>query len=196
VVTLRKYAGAGLAAGAVLVVAGCGTQKAPAPAGPASYEARAVVPTGAAPVTPTVPPCPASGLRVTGREPDAAMGLRAMAVTVTNCGTRPRTVNGYPETYVLDGDMNRLKVTVHQGSSITTGIADPAPAAITLRPGQRAETVLVWRNTVTDSTVVATTGRYLRMTPAEGAVPQLVPMLVDLGNTGKLDVTAWRRPAG
>ncbi|MFF7197998.1 DUF4232 domain-containing protein [Streptomyces sp. NPDC008079] len=143
----------------------------------------------------TEPPCPEGGLAVTGEEPDAAMGLRAMAVYVTNCGKSPRTVEGYPRTYVLDKARERLKVTVHQGLSITTGIDDPAPTHIELRPGQRALTVLVWRNTVTDITVAASTGEYLEITPVKDAPPQRVTMMVDLGTTGKLDVTAWRRPA-
>lgn len=205
----RKWAGAAAAAG-VLMAAGCGAGEGPAE-GPGSvgapvdgrvkaespapgYERYSVDPTAPTPEAPEV--CPESGVSLTAGEPDAAMGLRGLTVYAVNCGKSPRTVEGYPLTRVLDEDHNRLEVTVHQGSSVTTGIADPAPTRIALRPGERALTVLVWRNTVTDSTVVATTGAYLEMTPVKGAPPQLVPMMVDLGNTGKLDVTAWRRPVG
>lgn len=123
------------------------------------------------------------------------MGLRAMTVYVTNCEKQPQALSGYPVTHVLDADHNRLKVTVHQGVSVTTGLDDPPPTTLTLKPGQRAMTTMAWRNTVTDSTVVATTGAYLEVTPVKGRPPQAVPVMIDLGNTGTLDVTAWRRPA-
>ncbi|WP_328915690.1 MULTISPECIES: DUF4232 domain-containing protein [unclassified Streptomyces] len=146
-----------------------------------------------APTAPaTAPVCPAAGLWLTADEPDAAMGLRAMSVHLTNCGTKSRTVSGYPALRVLDGDGGTLPVTVHRGISVTTGIDDPAPTRLTLAPGQGALAVLAWRNTVTDSTVVATNGAAIEVVPAPGAAAQSVPVLVDLGNTGTLDVTAWR----
>jgi hypothetical protein len=149
---------------------------------------------GAEPTAQDAAPCPEAGLRVQAEEPDAAMGLRAMTVYVTNCGKTSQTVSGYPAAHVLDEDHNRVKVTIHQGMSVTTAVDDPAPDRITLKPGERALTVLAWRNTVTDSTVVATTGAYLEVTLVAGGKPEVTPVMIDLGNTGKLDVTAWRRP--
>lgn len=157
--------------------------------GPERYGA--VDPTATAPAAP--PECPAAGLWLTADEPDAAMGLRAMSVHLTNCGTKSLTVSGYPALRVLDGDGGTLPVKVHRGISVTTGIDDPAPTRLTLAPGRGALAVLAWRNTVTDSTVVATNGAAIEVVPAPGAAAQSVPVLVDLGNTGTLDVTAWRR---
>jgi hypothetical protein len=71
-------------------------------------------------------------------------------------------------------------------------VTDPGPVTMTLRPGQQAIAVLAWRNLVTDATVDAVTGAAVRV--ALGAGEQTVPLHVDLGNTGTLDVTAWQRP--
>ncbi|MEW2519640.1 DUF4232 domain-containing protein [Actinacidiphila alni] len=200
-----KYAvGVAAVAAGVLALAGCGAAATPGQSAskePEPYRVKAdTLPTypGGIRTVPGPSPtgtCPESGLTVTAGEPDAAMGLRAAALYVTNCGTSPHKVSGYPLTHVLDEDLNRVEVTVHQGSSITTGIDDPAPTTVELAPGQRATATLVWRNTVTDATVVATTGAFVEITPVKGAPPQLAPMMIDLGNTGKLDVTAWRRSA-
>jgi len=125
---------------------------------------------------------------------DAALGLRAVTVSVVNCGNEARTVVGYPGVRVLGADGEPYDVTVHLGASVTTAIDDPAPSRITLEPGARAESVLAWRNTVTSVTEPAVRGTALEVTPTKGAGPQSVAVVVDLGNTGKLDVTAWRRP--
>ncbi|PKT68320.1 hypothetical protein CW362_35760, partial [Streptomyces populi] len=46
---------------------------------------------------PTRPgPCPPSGLRLEAGPVDAAMGLRGMTLTLTDCGERPYEVNGRP----------------------------------------------------------------------------------------------------
>ncbi len=192
----------------LLAAAGCGTRTSAGAAGPA---ARPSIPnlgperppgiTGVAPrygatptlaATPPGTPCPASGLRVAGSEPDAASGLRAMTLTVTACGADSLTVSGYPQVRVLDAHGRGLPVTVHRGASVTSAIDDPAPTTLALRPGRSALAVLAWRNTVTDSTVEAETGAALAVTVA--GRPQIVPVTLDLGNTGTLDVTAWRQP--
>jgi Protein of unknown function (DUF4232) len=195
---------------ALLAVGGCGTRtqagaegtstrpsigrvtRPPLPPGPTNGFHRYGGPTTSPPAAPTAP-CPASGLRATAAEPDAASGLRALEVSVVNCGATSRTVSGYPTVRVLAAGGTALPVTVHRGASVTTAIDDPAPTTLTLRPGQTALTVLAWRNTVTDSTVDAETGAALAVTV--GGHPQVLPVTVDLGNTGRLDVTAWRRPA-
>ncbi|WP_433891974.1 DUF4232 domain-containing protein [Streptomyces sp. CA-111067] len=139
-------------------------------------------------------PCPNSGYRLTGVG-DAAAGLRVVTVYLTNCGSKSLTLEGYPSVRLQDEDHNRIaKVAVHHGVDVTTAVDDPAPRKITVAPGSRALTTLVWRNLVTDGTVEATTGTYVEMSPAAGRPPQLVQETVDLGTTGKLDVTAWRLP--
>ncbi|MGA4838759.1 DUF4232 domain-containing protein [Streptomyces sp. G45] len=58
---------------------------------------------------------------------DAAMGLRAMGVWLTNCGQRPYRLDGYPAVRVLDADGAAVAVRVLKGAGdITTGVPDPA----------------------------------------------------------------------
>jgi hypothetical protein len=114
-----------------------------------------------------------------------------MAILMVNCGTRPYQVNGYPVVRVLDADRKPLVVTVNKG---TSAIEAPGPTPITLTPGETATAVLLWRNTVTDAQTDAVEGSYVEITPANGEHPQTVPEHIDLGNTGKVDITAWRRP--
>jgi hypothetical protein len=126
------------------------------------------------------------------------MGLRAMPVDMVNCGTRPYTVSGYPGVRVLDNDRKPLDVKVSNGTSSIALIdgLDAAPKPVTLKPGEKVVAVLVWRNTVTDSTVAATNGTYLEITPAGGQPPQTVTPHggIDLGNTGKLGLSPWAFP--
>lgn len=129
----------------------------------------------------------------------AAMGLRALTVSMTNCGDRSYSVNGYPVVRVLDGDRKPLDVQVALGTRAIT--ADPAwaadPQPVTLAPGGTVTAVVVWRNLVTDPTVVATTGRYLEIAPVGGAPAQTVNPRggIDLGNTGRLGVGPWKAGA-
>lgn len=140
--------------------------------------------------------CPPSGMLVQTGPTDAAMGLRAMGIELVNCGSVPFTVNGYPAIRVLDDDRAPLPVTVLQGSSAVASIDgfDTPPAPVTAAPGERLVAGLVWRNTVEMGTgpVNAT---YLEIVPAPGQPPQTVrpDHRMDLGTTGRLGVTAWRR---
>ncbi|MGW1076612.1 DUF4232 domain-containing protein [Streptomyces sp. NPDC002537] len=147
--------------------------------------------------SPTSPPaCPESGLTVRAGAVDAAMGLRVMTVELVNCGTSHRTVSGYPDVRVLDGDRKPLDVTVEHGSSDVTDLkgfpTESMPVA--LRPGERAVAGLTWRNTVTDVTKPPANGAYLSVAPAPGAARQAVAETIDLGTTGKLTTSPWARP--
>ncbi|MFJ8645504.1 DUF4232 domain-containing protein [Streptomyces sp. NPDC093546] len=154
-----------------------------------------------APAVPSAPPeaaaCPDSGVRVSTGLVNAAMGVRGMGVTLLNCGTEPFEVSGYPALEVLDAERRKLDVTVRLGSNLDTRAR---PSAFVLRPGERAEASVMWRNTVTRTDVVATNGAYLRVTPAPGVAPQTVAPgdggPLDLGNTDAVETTAWARPAG
>ncbi|MFF6779697.1 DUF4232 domain-containing protein [Streptomyces sp. NPDC012510] len=140
--------------------------------------------------------CPASGVRMLPGPVEAAMGLRAMSVTLTNCGTRPYTLNGYPSLQVLDEDGQVVDTTVLQGAQeITTGVPDPGPHTVTLQPGKQADTSLVWRNTVTEVNTPAVNAPFLRIAPAKGepAEELTVDGGIDLGNTGRIGVTAWEK---
>lgn len=150
----------------------------------------------AAPTKATQAACPAPGVLMSIGNVDAAMGLRALTVSMTNCGEQAFAVNGYPVVRLLDDDRKPLDVQVALGTKAIT--ADPAlatdPEPVTLAPGQTATAVVVWRNLVTDPTVVATTGRYLEVAPVTGAPAQTVTPRggVDLGNTGRLGVGPWK----
>jgi hypothetical protein len=156
------------------------------------------------PATPTESPtstartavaCPEAGIRITAGEVDTAMGLRALGIILVNCGTRDYTASGYPAVRVLDADRKPLEVTVGNGSMPISApdSYDVKPVPVTLRPGDRVTARALWRNTVTDSTVPATKGRYLEIAPAAGEPAQLVEPRggIDLGNTGRLAVNAW-----
>ncbi|BBC31758.1 hypothetical protein SGFS_030520 [Streptomyces graminofaciens] len=143
-------------------------------------------------------PCPGSGVRIRPELVATAMGLRAMGVTLTNCGKKTYTLNGYPELEVLDAESEPAAVRVLKGSGpITTAVPDLGPHAVTLKPGESARTELVWRNTVTEADTPAVNAPYLRVTPAKGRPAEIVAPDggIDLGNTGRLGRTAWAKVA-
>ncbi|WP_367046294.1 DUF4232 domain-containing protein [Streptomyces sp. Je 1-332] len=139
--------------------------------------------------------CPASGVRVEPGMVEAAMGLRAMRVTVTNCGKGVYRLKGYPKLRVLDERREPLDVQILEGPEPVTTMDDPGPHPVSLKRGEEAHTVLVWRNTVTDTTTTAVSGTYLEVTPAPGTRPGTVTPEggIDLGNTGRIGTTAWQR---
>lgn len=139
-------------------------------------------------------PCPPSGIRVTSGNGDAAMGLRVMGLRLENCSTRAYHLNGYPRLQPLDEDRKPVtSVKVFQGSggiSIVTGFDDP-PQAVTLKPGESASAGLMWRNTVTAGTPVNLP--YVRVNAKAGARPVMVTPEIDLGTTGKIGVSPWKK---
>ncbi|WP_211264206.1 DUF4232 domain-containing protein [Streptosporangium amethystogenes] len=170
------------------LVTSCGTPPPAKPLPPASLD---LTPS---PSVSRTSACPKSGAVITTGEIDAAMGLRALNIVLTNCGTRAYRVNGYPTIRVLDGDGKPLDVKVSRGSSSIALIDDfdATPKPATLKPGEKTVAGLVWRNTVLDSPVAPVNGSYLEITPAPGERSQIVPQHIDLGTTGKLGVTAWK----
>ncbi|GAA3434958.1 DUF4232 domain-containing protein [Kutzneria kofuensis] len=126
---------------------------------------------------------------------DAATGLRVVPIRLANCGSAPLTVNGYPALRVLDDDHQPIDVKVDNGAdsvALVPSLQHP-PTTFTLEPGQQAEAAVLWKNTVTDSTVVATSGTYFDVAPASGQPWQTRKPdgPIDLGNTGKLGVSPW-----
>jgi len=150
-------------------------------------------PPSVAPVTGAA--CPASGLLVTAERPEAAMGLRVMGLTMLNCGSNSRTVEGYPGVRMLDSDMARLDVDVIHGGEPISVIEsfDAEPRSVTLRPGERARSGIVWRNTVTAVTGSDTPGAYLDVAPLPGSAEQRLRPTggIDLGTTGRIGVAPW-----
>ncbi|MEU9135744.1 DUF4232 domain-containing protein [Streptomyces sp. NPDC048404] len=133
--------------------------------------------------------CPASGLRLDTGPVDAAMGLRGMTLTLTDCGKRPYKVNGHPAVvHVLDGD--GAPITGVRGVAGTDQVfmapADPGPEPFTLHPGESARASLYWRMAAQD-------GVYLRIAPQRGqrAVTLRLPAPLDIGPENILGTTAW-----
>ncbi|WP_343041887.1 DUF4232 domain-containing protein [Streptomyces typhae] len=137
-----------------------------------------------------------SGLLVEPGPVDAAMGLRAMTVTATHCGTGTFRLYGYPDLKALDDDREPLDVRTLRGTrQITTGVPDPGPHAVTLRHGESATVSVVWRNTYTDTTHPAVDAPHLRVVAAPGAPARTVTPHggVDVGSTGRIATTAWKK---
>ncbi|GGT34990.1 hypothetical protein GCM10010271_43750 [Streptomyces kurssanovii] len=143
-------------------------------------------------MAPTPATCPRSGVVVTTGVVDTAMGRRATVVELTNCGTRPYDVNGYPRIGALDADREALELTITHDHPYTDAGRDQGPKPLTLMPGQSVKSVLNWNNRVTSFDPV-TEGAYLVVTPKEGERPQRLPFRLDIGTSGELDVTAWAR---
>ncbi|MFG1881310.1 DUF4232 domain-containing protein [Micromonospora sp. NPDC049102] len=175
---------------------------------PRDHEGQGGDPTGPPPRATTAPDagqsassaplaeCPTSGVRIRSTGGDAAMGLRALGVELVNCGERPYRLNGYPAIWVLDEQRKPIILGVVNGAKDITSGFDQPPQPITLQRGERAVATVVWRNLVTDSTVVATDGTYLTVAPAAGQPAEEVDPHgpIDVGNTGRIGVSAWREP--
>ncbi|MEU1185329.1 DUF4232 domain-containing protein [Streptomyces sp. NPDC005820] len=139
--------------------------------------------------------CPASGIRVTADDGDAAMGLRVVGLRLENCGTKDYSLDGYPQLTLLDEDRAPVEGVriLHGGAGIAsgTGLDDP-PRALTLKPGESAVSGLAWRNT-TEAGPDPVTVPYVRIRAQSGAAPVTITPHLDLGTTGKLGVGAWQR---
>lgn len=138
------------------------------------------------------PACPESGWRVEIGPTDAAMGIRVMALTLTNCGDETFTLDGYPDVEVLDQDGEPLPVAVVDGDIASVAAFDVAPVPVRVEPGGTAISGILWRNRVT--TGPAVTGYGLAVRPGDGDRPQRLleeDLHIDLGDTGRLGVRAW-----
>ncbi|QLQ38181.1 DUF4232 domain-containing protein [Micromonospora robiginosa] len=183
-------AGTGLLA-ALTLLAAC--TRAPAPVDPPSGPVPRPGQHESTPPGPTT--CPPDGVRIAETGVSAAMGLRAMGLDLVNCGNQPYELRGYPAVRLRDADGDPITVhTVPGAAGITSGF-DAPPTRIVLLPGERAGATLLWRNTVTDSTVAATEGRQLDVAPQAGRPSQPVTLdgPIDLGNTGRLGLSVWKR---
>lgn len=175
-------------------------------ADPARTAPRAVRP-AASPPAAAVPPapsasvpgagCPSTGLRVSTGMVTAAMGLRAMTVTLTNCGGSDRKVEGYPDVRVRGADRKPMQVTVLKGPGPITTLDDPGPHPVPLKPGESAYSVFVWRYSAVDAATLDGSGVYVEIAPAAGTAPQTVMPDggLDIGDTGLLGTIAWQKTA-
>ncbi|WP_431936377.1 DUF4232 domain-containing protein [Micromonospora sp. RP3T] len=174
----------------VALLAGCAATPAPVDplATPPDRPGAEVAPSPSAACTP-------EGIRITELGVSAAMGLRAMGLDLVNCGTQPYVLRGYPAVSLRDADGDPIKVAIIPGATGITSGFDAPPTGLVLRPGERAGAALLWRNTFTDPTVAATEGAQLDVAPVAGRPAYEVAMdgTIDLGNTGRLGVSAWKR---
>ncbi|MET7621651.1 DUF4232 domain-containing protein [Streptomyces sp. NPDC005408] len=204
---MRRTAGVTAALVAAVVLSGCASDPEP-PQGPGDpswkwrvkadsltasprrqHDARpGPTPTPMPSPTPTPAVCPASGVVITNGEVNAAMGRRAMVITLRNCGKRTYHVNGYPQVGALGKDREPLKLKITHGEADAGRVRGPEP--ITLAPGKSAVSVLNWTNRVT-SFDPPKPGAYLVIAPAAGEEKQTLPFYLDMGTAAELDTTAW-----
>ncbi|MGW8948715.1 DUF4232 domain-containing protein [Streptomyces sp. NPDC055709] len=173
-----------------------GAQERPRPAvtAPAANAPAATAPASGAP---TGAGCPDTGARVSTGMVTAAMGLRATTVTLTNCGERDQRLNGYPDVRVRDVEHRPMNVTVLKGPGPITQLEDPGPHPVTLKPGESAYSVFVWRYSAVDTATLRGSGVYVEIAPVAGAARQTVQPEggLDIGETGMLGTTAWQKAA-
>ncbi|QHY94859.1 hypothetical protein SSPS47_06940 [Streptomyces sp. S4.7] len=140
----------------------------------------------------TSPGCPPSGLDVVIGGEDAAMGHRVVTLKLWNCGDEPHRVKGHPGLELLDGARTPIDVEVtHESDYTYTGRRDDRPRQLTLAPNTTASAVLHWNNRVTSLDGAPTPGAHILVTPAPGEEPVSLPLPIDLGTEGTLDVTSW-----
>ncbi|MEU9861175.1 DUF4232 domain-containing protein [Streptomyces sp. NPDC047971] len=154
-----------------------------------------VAPTAEPPLPAPAEGCPATGVKVGTGMVNAAMGLRAMPVTLTNCGAGEQRLNGYPDVRVRDVNRARMDVTVLKGTGPITTLDDPGAHPVTLKPGESARSVFVWRYSAVDAATLRGSGVYVEIGPAPGAPRQTVEPEggLDIGDTGMLGTTAWQK---
>jgi hypothetical protein len=125
---------------------------------------------------------------------DAALGQRAVTVSLVNCGSDHYAVEGYPAVELLDEQQQPIDVALEQEPDPLGNGTTEAPVALDLAPGEHARAVLAWRNTV-ELGSVPTPGSFVAVTPVAGEAGQVVALAVDLGTTGRLTVGPWGAPA-
>ncbi|MBL7259299.1 DUF4232 domain-containing protein [Paractinoplanes lichenicola] len=181
-----------LTAGLAFLLAGCTDDRPWATAPPAS-------PTSSASPSAVAPSFPCATLRT--EAVDAAMGLRALGISLINCGRTPYEVDGYPEVRALDEKQAPLAVEALEGvGDIAPGIPyrDAAPSPFTLAPGARATAIIVWRNKYDDPSKPPLTVPLLRMAVRSGYPAQVLTPEggLDLGTTARFGVSPWLPVSG
>ncbi|MGN2364227.1 DUF4232 domain-containing protein [Streptomyces luridiscabiei] len=133
--------------------------------------------------------CPASGAVVTMGEVQAVMMSRAVVLTLTNCGTKPYRVVGYPSVQALGEDGERLPVKVNPAGS-TFG-RDQGPKEVLLDPGLTVRSMLAWVSTKEGGELVMADALELAAAPDAGA--RVYPLEGhDIRYMDEVNVTAWR----
>ncbi|MEU4197807.1 DUF4232 domain-containing protein [Kribbella sp. NPDC026611] len=172
-----------------VLLAGCGTETATNGIPERTRNPRLSTAQVAPSPLPPKPTCPPSGASITAGDVEAALGHRAVVLKLTNCRSKPITVNGYPAVTVLDAHHKPMKVAITHGLSYMA--IDPGPTKIHLHKGESVLAAVSWSNTVGAGTKSA--GTYLSIAKATHEPSTIWPVATDLGTTGKLTLTAWCR---
>ena len=138
--------------------------------------------------------CPASGVRIRSTGSDAAMGLRALGLELVNCGDTPYQLNGYPALHVFDEQRDPIRCGGQGGQGDHLGLRPAAPAADSAPGNERATagcSGATWSPTRQSSPPTAEPDGGARGRPTAQAVDPDGP--VDLGNTGRIGVSAWKK---
>ncbi|WP_405509722.1 DUF4232 domain-containing protein [Streptomyces cyaneofuscatus] len=142
--------------------------------------------------SPTATPtgtCPASGAVVTMGEVQALLMSRAVVLTLTNCGSKPYRVDGYPSVQALGEDGERLPVKVNPAGSVFG--QDKGPEPRTLKPGATVQSMLAWVSTQEGGELVMADALELAAAPDAGARVQPLEGH-DIRYMDELNITAWR----
>lgn len=133
--------------------------------------------------------CPASGAVVTMGEVQAVMMSRAAVLTLTNCGSKPYRVDGYPSVQALGEDGERLPVKVNPAGSVFG--QDKGPEPRTLKPGATVKSMLAWVSTQEGGELVMADALELAAAPDAGARVQPLEGH-DIRYMDELNITVWR----
>ena len=118
--------------------------------------------------------------------PDAATGHRSISVMLTNSGTGPCVLNGYPDLAFDDETGWIMDVNLVRGGSFMT--QDSGPQELLLDPGQSAVSALGWRSTAEAGMLRAGT---MLVAPYAGTPRQSLPVDLDIVNGTVLTMSAW-----
>jgi hypothetical protein len=169
-------------------------ERSPTPTPTPARTRAAPPPVTAAPETPPDVPvqpargCPPSGVRFGTGRVDGAMGLRAMTLTLVNCGERPYRLDGYPFVRVLDETGAPLTgVSTAEGTDkVFMAPESQGPKPLTVAPGETAHAALYWRMGAED-------GTFLHVGPQKNRddlnIRPLEPL--DIGPENILGTTPW-----
>ncbi|MBD8063313.1 DUF4232 domain-containing protein [Oceanitalea stevensii] len=129
--------------------------------------------------------CTSGQLEVTAGPVEAALGVRAMPVRVTNVADAACVLEGYPD--VAFGATRTGAVDVEVDFGGDTVVEDPGVHRLELAPGERAVTVLGWRTPAASS---ADPADWLHVAGFHGGRREVVEVDTDITG-GTVSVTAW-----
>ncbi|HET6857069.1 MAG TPA: DUF4232 domain-containing protein [Streptomyces sp.] len=129
-----------------------------------------------------------SGPEVSMGEVEAALGHRAVGLTLTNCGKEPHQVYGYPSVQALGADGEVLDIIVNRGSSYMG--EDKGPVSVFLAPGESVRSLLSWTSNKKGGEIRQ--GDAVLLAPSSGGKARKFPLEDEMRMLGEFTVTAWR----